>query len=244
MIPKIIHYVWLGGSPLNPLGKHCLESWQKHLPGWRIHRWDESNSPIAHPYVSQMLGEKKYAFASDYVRLQALADYGGIYLDTDMELCGDVQPILSAPCVLAFLSSQNRPSKNSVALGFIAAAPSHPWILELLAEYQDLRKAIMNTTLATHSLRKKGLRDLRDHSPHQDFWDLGDVRIYHSEYFYSSSLPTHPGRAIGFHHAEGSWAGQESRLPVWKTLLDYRWDRKILRPLEKGIKKFTRRTFL
>ena len=63
MIPKIIHYVWLGGKPLSPLGMRCLASWRKHLPGWEIRRWDETNSPMNHPFVAKMMKEGKFAFA-------------------------------------------------------------------------------------------------------------------------------------------------------------------------------------
>jgi len=236
VIPKIIHFVWLGGRPLNPLGERCLASWRKHLPGWEIQRWDETNSPLGHPFVKKMLGLKKYAFASDYIRLHALAEQGGLYLDTDMELIGDVRPLLSRSCVFAFGSAQNRPSKNSASLGFFAAVPQHPWICELREGYGKLDRAVMNTTLATESLKCRGLAILRDAPPHQEFWDLGDLRIYHSDFFYPSTerMPVHA--PLGVHHAEASWEGQADPLPWWRRLLDLRLDRRILRPVEKMVK--------
>jgi hypothetical protein len=236
MIPKIIHYVWLGGKPLSPLGQKCLESWKNHLPGWDIRRWDESNSPMRHPFVEKMAREGKPAFASDYIRLHALAEHGGLYLDTDMELKGNVESLLQKACVLGFLSAQNRPSKNSAALGFLASVPGHPWIVEMRELYRDLKKAVMNTTLATESLKKRGLDALRNESPNREFWELGDIRIYHSDFFYPEPgrIPVHSSRAI--HHAEGSWAGQAAPLSPWRRFLDLRLDRRILRPIEKALK--------
>jgi len=236
VIPKIIHYVWLGGKPLSPLGEKCLASWRKYLPGWEIRRWDESNSPMNHPFVAKMMNKGKFAFASDYIRLHVLLELGGMYLDTDMELVGDVTPLLQKPCVLTFISRQNRPSKNSAALGFLASAAGHPWIEELHNGYRNLRLARMNTTLATASLRKRGLQKLSNDSPDLPYWDLGDIRIYHSDFFYPSKehLPVHP--VLGIHHAEGSWAGQEDPLPWWRRLFDLRFDRKLLRPLERACK--------
>jgi len=183
-----------------------------------------------------MIGEGKFAFASDYIRLHALAEHGGVYLDTDMELTGDIRPLLRNPCVLAFLSAQNRPNKNSAALGFLASVPAHPWILELRDLYGGMRKAVMNTTLATESLQRHGLSRLRGEPPDQQFWDLGEIRIYHSDFFYPSSdrRPVHPQLAV--HHAEGSWAGQATPLPWWRRLADLRIDRKILRPVEKALR--------
>lgn len=238
MIPKIIHYVWLGGKPLSPLGERCLASWRKHLPEWEIRRWDETNSPVDHPFVKKMLAEKKFAFASDYVRLHALSGQGGLYMDTDMELVGDVDLLLQRPCVLSFISRQNRPSKNSVALGFLASVPGHLWIEELRKGYRNLNIARMNTTLATASLQHYGLQNLKNDLPDREFWDIGDIRIYHSDFFYPSPerVPVH--RMLGIHHAEASWEGQEDPLPWWRRLYDLRLDRRILRPLERAFKRF------
>jgi len=237
MIPKIVHYVWLGGKPLSALGERCLASWQKQLPGWKIRKWEESNSPTEHPFVKTMMKEGKFAFASDYIRLHALAEMGGVYFDTDMELLGDIRPILTHPCVLSFLSAQNRPSKNSAALGFLGAVPSHPWIQELRSLYGKLRKAVMNTTLTTESLQRHGLSRLRNEANDREFWDLGDIRIYHSDFFYPSAdrKPVHPQLAV--HHAEGSWSGQAAPLPLWQKLIDLRVDRKLLRPIEQIFKR-------
>lgn len=240
-IPQIVHYVWLGNSPFSEIGRRCLQSWMAHLPGWEIRRWDESNSPVDHPFVKKMLAERKFAFASDYIRLFALTVEGGLYLDTDLELIGDVTPLLERPCVLAFLSAQNRPSKNSAAMGFFASVPRHPWVMELKSRYDDLGRAVMNTTLTTQSLHARGLGSLRDEHPGRDFWELGDIRIYHSDFFYPPGSPSRgfqpTFRTLGIHHAEGSWHGQASPLSLWRKFLDYRLDRKVLRPIEKAVKK-------
>lgn len=42
MIPKILHYIWLGGIPLTPLAEQCLASWKEHMSEWKIMRWDET----------------------------------------------------------------------------------------------------------------------------------------------------------------------------------------------------------
>ena len=161
-----------------------------------------------------------------------------------MELIGDVTPLLTRSCVLAFLSAQNRPSKNSAAMGFFASVPHHPWVEELKNEYDNLREAVMNNTLATRSLRARGLSLLRDEQPERDFWEIGDIRIYHSDFFYpprsvgNEFKPTF--RTLGIHLAEGSWHGQATPLSPWRRFLDYRLDRKVLRPIENAVKKIVR----
>ena len=86
MIPKIIHYCWLGGNPKPDSVKKCIESWSEKFPDYEICCWDESIFDInSVPYVREAMEAKKWAYAADYIRLEALYNYGGIYLDTDVE---------------------------------------------------------------------------------------------------------------------------------------------------------------
>lgn len=86
MIPKVIHYCWLGKNPLPPLVERCLETWHEKLPDYEIRRWDESNSDLDSDLVQSAVKNKLWAFAADYLRLKILYTHGGIYLDTDMEM--------------------------------------------------------------------------------------------------------------------------------------------------------------
>lgn len=88
MISKIIHYCWFGGNPKPELVERCMESWHRCMPDWTYMEWSESNFDIAAAplYVRQAYEAKKYAFVSDYVRLWALEQYGGVYIDTDVEV--------------------------------------------------------------------------------------------------------------------------------------------------------------
>jgi hypothetical protein len=125
-----------------------------------------------------------------------------------------------------------------------ACNPQHPWVVELRSLYDELRRAVMNTTLTTQSLQARGLGSLRDENPGRDFWELGDIRIYHSDFFYppgSSARGFQPTfRTLGIHLAEGSWHGQATPLSHWRRFLDYRLDRKVLRPIENAVKKIAR----
>lgn len=72
---------------MGELETKCVESWKKICPEYEIKRWDESNFDInCSKYVKEAYEAKKYAFVSDYARLVALYEYGGIYFDTDVEL--------------------------------------------------------------------------------------------------------------------------------------------------------------
>lgn len=86
-IPKIIHYCWFGPKPIPELELKCIESWQKFLPEYKLMFWNEETFNIAeHQFAKQAYENKYYAFVSDLVRAHVLFEYGGIYLDTDLEV--------------------------------------------------------------------------------------------------------------------------------------------------------------
>jgi hypothetical protein len=93
MIPKVIHYCWLSDDPYPESILMCINSWKKHLPEYELYLWDLSNAPKV-PWVIEAYEQKKYAFAADYIRFYALYNYGGIYLDSDVEILKSFNDIL------------------------------------------------------------------------------------------------------------------------------------------------------
>lgn len=78
------------------MAQKCISSWKKHCPGYEIVEWNEENYDIASAplYVRQAYELKKWAFVSDYVRLQVVYENGGIYFDTDVELLKPIESLL------------------------------------------------------------------------------------------------------------------------------------------------------
>ncbi|MCS2958344.1 hypothetical protein NXX53_17410 [Bacteroides salyersiae] len=98
MIPKRIHLCWLSGDPYPQKIQKCIDSWKVHLPDYEIMLWDLKRFDIAQvPWVEQAFRVKKYAFAADYIRLYALYNYGGIYLDSDVEVLKRLRPVAGSP---------------------------------------------------------------------------------------------------------------------------------------------------
>ena len=90
MIPKIIHYCWFGRNEKPELIQNCIESWKKHLPGFEIMEWNEDNFDVNRfQFTRTAYEKKKWAFVSDVARLTALLEYGGFYMDTDVEVLTD-----------------------------------------------------------------------------------------------------------------------------------------------------------
>lgn len=88
---KKIHYCWFGGNKLPKDVKKCIETWKKFLPDYEIKEWNESNFDInSSVFVKEAYESKKWAFVSDYVRIYALYNEGGIYFDTDLKVIKDI----------------------------------------------------------------------------------------------------------------------------------------------------------
>ena len=77
--------------------KHCIRSWKKVMPDYEFKCWDEDNFDVNRcRFVQEAYKAKKWAFVSDYVRFYALYKYGGIYLDTDVEVKKRLDSFLDA----------------------------------------------------------------------------------------------------------------------------------------------------
>ncbi len=88
MIPKKIHYIWLGNKPLDKVSWQCIESWRKILPDYEIICWsDEECLEMIekNAYAKEAYERRKYAFVSDYLRLYILFSRG-VYMDTDVKV--------------------------------------------------------------------------------------------------------------------------------------------------------------
>ena len=133
MIPKIIHYCWFGGKELSKDAKKYINSWHSLCPDYKIIEWNETNFDVKTvPYVREAYEEKKWAFVSDYVRLYVLKKYGGIYLDTDVEVIKSLDPFLYNK---VFIGAE---SKYSICTAVIGAERNALFIGELLELYDEI----------------------------------------------------------------------------------------------------------
>ena len=98
MIPKIVHYCWLSGDKYPEKIEYCINTWRKYLSDYEFWLWDLNRFDIESSiWCSEAFKEKKYAFAADYIRCFALYNYGGIYLDSDVEVVKPFDDLLSLP---------------------------------------------------------------------------------------------------------------------------------------------------
>lgn len=132
MIPKTIHYCWFGGNPLPKDAEKCINSWKKYCPDYEIIEWNESNFNInSNQYVKEAYEAKKFAFVTDYVRLYVMYTYGGIYMDTDVEVVRSLDDFLKHQAFSGFESS------NSIPTGIMGSEKDFPLFKKLLDYYDD-----------------------------------------------------------------------------------------------------------
>jgi len=206
MIPKKIHYCWFGKKPLPALTLNCIKSWRKNLPDYEIIEWNESNFNVnKFEFTKEAYASKKYAFVSDVCRLHVLYKYGGVYLDTDMEILKPLD-FISKNFVIGF------EEKNFVAAGIIISPKENYFIGSIIEKYKFLSfnesisnlKSITIPKIITNELIKKGLI-LNNISQTID----KDIHVYSSEYFYPlnyfTGKLTIKKNTYSIHHYESSW---------------------------------------
>lgn len=200
MIPKKIHYVWLGGNSLSPLNISCMKTWSDYNPKFKVIRWDESNSPLKSGYVRQAIKKKKYAFAADYIRFHALYNYGGIYLDTDMEVIKPLDNFLEDKFFAGY------ESKDWISCGIIGAEKGCNVCQQVLNILNELGKSNIKEFITIPKILTKVINEHKLNN---------EVNIYNQKVFY----PYNPYASdikqllykdvtcetVALHHWEKSW---------------------------------------
>ena len=179
-IPKIIHYCWFGRKEKPTKVKDCINSWHKYLGDYEFIEWNEDNFDInCNDYVKQAYQEKKYAYVSDYARINALYNLGGIYMDTDVIVYKSFNNLLDNKCILGF------EEENFIATSFMACIPKHDLIKAFIDNYNGIYfynedqslNMITNVKRLTQILENRGL--IRNNK----FQCINDINIYPQEYF-------------------------------------------------------------
>lgn len=92
---KKIHYIWVGGKKKPRIVRKCIAGWKKIMPGWEIIEWNESNLNLdLCDFCKEAYERKKYAFVADVMRFFILSEHGGLYLDTDVKVIRNLEPLL------------------------------------------------------------------------------------------------------------------------------------------------------
>lgn len=211
-IPKIIHFCWFGRGPKSELIEKCIESWKKYLPDYEIREWNEDNFNIdRYLYAKEAYEDKKYAFVSDVARFHVLYNYGGIYMDTDVEVLKNLDEFLNNRM---FAGYERTGLVNS---GLILGCERHHEIAKnMLMFYAKSHFRLANgrpnmttvCTIMTNMLTKKGIIDAAGRPT-----DENQLSLYPTEYFdpydYENDEMHKTDNTYTIHYYSMSWKSEK-----------------------------------
>ncbi len=232
MIPKIIHYCWLSNVPIPAKLQKCMESWKKHLPDYEFMLWNFDRFPRGKSkWVDEAFDNKKYAFAADYIRLYALYNYGGIYLDMDVEVLKPFDDFLDMNTMMCY---ENHMVLSNLEVAAFGVETNSKWVGDCLHYYDSKNfvnqdgtfnmtvlpiivrnqlKATGHSIKLVRSIREALNAELEDSIPIFDYtffspkcYETGELKISSSTY--------------SIHHFAGSWLPWEQVIEskIWSFL--------------------------
>lgn len=228
MIPKIIHYCWLSDDPIPENLQECMKSWQKYLPSYEFRKWDFKRFPHGKSqWVDEAFANKKYAFAADYIRIYALYNYGGIYLDMDVEVLKPFDDLLKREDFICYESESSVPE-----VAAFGVAPHRFWLKEWLAYYEDRHFVKSNGEFDTVTLpiildsvlKRNGWHwiSVAENQPKEH--SIHEIEIFPSDYFspksYKDGKIRKTENTYCIHHFSGSWHSRLHHIEMkfWQSL--------------------------
>lgn len=207
---KIIHYIWFGGNPISELTKKCIQTWKKFLPDFEIKEWNETNFDVNQcPFVKEAYAQKKWAFVADYTRFKVLEEYGGIYLDTDMEITADISKYLELDL---FMGQEDSKMINAAVVW--AKDAHNPRIKDIVDYYESCEKFNPTGDLYDQSVPRVLTKYFEQIGFDMELdkvqsFDDGKTKIYPMEYFYPLSYDYQNNKftdnSCMIHHFDATW---------------------------------------
>lgn len=211
LIPKTIHYCWFGKKKLPKSIKKNIISWKKYCPDFQIKEWNETNFDIeSNSFVVQAYNKKAWAFVSDFARLDIIYKYGGIYLDTDVEIIRNIDDLLINN---AFVGLQRDGLLCNTGLGF-GAESGNEVIKRMRDSYLNLHFSDPKS-LACPYLNDPVIRSL-GYTNSETPIKLQSITVYPPEFF----DPLAPGfvddliskSTYTIHHYDASWQSYNEKI--------------------------------
>ena len=230
MIPKIIHYCWLGNNPKSKLIEKCIASWREKLPDYKIVEWSESNFDINnHAFMSEAYKIGKFAFSSDQLRYLVLSKYGGIFLDCDVGVLRSMDSLLDNELFLGL--EEHVGNKFVVNPGLVIGCEPNNWLInKMVAKYESCRfldefnnpnMSLSSPFLLTTELLKYGYQN---NNVEQDL--EGKIKIYPTSFFdpidhksFRQNLKGNWREAYTIHWGAGSWLGRNAKYRRYFSLI-------------------------
>jgi hypothetical protein len=213
LIPKIIHYCWFGENKMPEDEARYVEGWKSKLIDYEFKLWNENNFDVdAVKFTKHAARAKKWGFITDYVRAYAVYHYGGIYLDTDVEVIKPFDDLLKTNICFCGFEDESYINPGLVFAGERGCSI----VKELMDAYSNFNIINKNGSLNlipipkifTDILLKYGLQQNNSHQ------NIGRITVYPTEYFCPKSFKTGilnvTGNTYSIHHFKGSWVSEDA----------------------------------
>ncbi|MEG1848757.1 MAG: glycosyltransferase [Lachnospiraceae bacterium] len=244
---KIIHYFWFGHHEKPELVQRCIASWKQQMPDWKIIEWNETNYDVnCIPYSKEAYEAHKYAFVSDYARCKVIYEYGGVYLDTDVELLKPLDDLVNR--CQGFMGFELEETVNPGSI--LASDKGNALLGEICRAYQkasfiengklNLKTVVEFTTeiLLLHGLNPNGTEQI-----------IEGITIFPKEYFSPMDIYTEEliitEHTYSIHHYTATWQpwyrDLSGKIRSWcKRLIGPKWTRVFI-DKKRGIKRFLKK---
>ncbi|MBQ4385145.1 MAG: glycosyl transferase [Kiritimatiellae bacterium] len=218
MIPKVIHYCWFGRGKKSAKFQMCLDSWRKILPEYRLKEWNEDNFDVnIIPYTKEAYQARKWAHVTDYVRLYALYNEGGVYMDSDVEV---LKPLDRFLCNVAFTGYE---AVGKPLTGIMASEKRGKWVEDLMRDYDGRHflgedgnpDLTQNTKYAYDVMKRAGMRLDQTEEDVPCY-----VHVYPADYFCpkvwgSGDKVKVTENTYTIHHYVSSWLPWQGKVARW-----------------------------
>lgn len=210
-IPKVIHYCWVGEKEIPDKDKKNIETWKKMCPDYKFMFWNEENYDFTkNQYMQEAYEKKKWGFVPDYLRLDVIYQYGGIYLDTDVEIIKKFDSLLEEQAFAGFEGKEN----VAFGLGF-GAVPHNPIIKEMKDYYEKLKFINDDGTLNLTPSPIYQTEILKKHNLvcNGKYQKLDSITVYPQEFFspmdYLTGKLKITDKTMSIHWYNASWHTEE-----------------------------------
>lgn len=179
MIPKIIHFIWVGDETKRP--DNCMDTWKKLNPEWKFVHWGNAELNdgkwINRRHMTEMYGQELNGVA-DMMRWEILLAHGGIVIDADsIALRALDDHLLDCEAFACWESEIARP--GLIAAGYFGSVPGNPFVKRIVDD-------IAADSIVTHDMAWKTVGPLRLTESYRKY-GYSQLRIYPSHYF----IPRH-----------------------------------------------------
>lgn len=213
MIPKLLHYIWLGGKKSDHVNT-CIDSFHKYMSDYEIIEWNESSIDLNWfndnelSFYNKYYKIKRYAFCSDLARLHILKRFGGIYVDTDVEFIRHLPDAFLAKPIISRITPH-----GTVCNGCIWGCEKDDKVVDdLINIYSDK----ISTSIKSHgktwifnTLFKNFFISHGDDVTATSIVDVCGYNVYPCEYFCPMDSITKTinitNNTVSIHHFDLSW---------------------------------------